>query len=840
MNLKLRGVACALLLFPIVSAAQNADPEERPHLAASFAEGEIAIDGRLDEPAWRAAEKATRFRQFQPLEGAPATQPTEVQILYGTNSIYIGALLRDDDPDRIQRTLGRRDEYMQADWFAVSIDSHLDRRTAYVFGVNAGGVEYDALRTEGDSGRGPGGGGDASWNAIWDSDVRVTSEGWTVEMEIPYSMLRFSRAAEQVWGIHFSREIPRLGEESEWPHVPRTERTNFVARFGHIYGISGVEPRQNVEITPYTLSRLQTEEDPARAGRLEGHAGFDAGADLKLGLGSDVTLNATINPDFGQVESDPAELNLTAFETFFPEKRPFFVEGTQIFGFPLIGRGSLLYTRRIGADAPVIGAAKVSGRTSKGLSFGVLGAATGENFDPGRNYGVARASQQIGAFSSAGGMLTAFDGPGFGRKRNRVLTGGADWDLRFRDNAYGLSGFAAFMHRFGATTGLTGQILAARRRGAWTYEFGGDFVDHRFDPNDLGRQQRNNAAGAVVRFEHNVNAGRPFGPFQRAEIEGSAWHQWSYLERINLGGQFGVESNWTLHSFESVEFGIEVNNLFGGYDQFETRGLWPSAVPAAVEFAAEYETDERREWQIEPGIRFTTESDGGLTYDVGARGRWNVKSRLALAADVEVEWENGTIEWASNETFRRSPEGWAVGVEAARPEDLNAREFVSIGEDLDAIFAGVQPYDASGHYYVPVFGARDTRAVDLTLRAGYTFTPDLSLQFYSQLFVARARYDDFRILQDRDTRTPFDGFPKRNEFSRSSFQFNTVLRWEYRPGSVLFVVWTQERRGDDEMDPLAPFGRSPYERPFSSQISDTFGIFPGNVFLIKLSYTFLY
>ncbi|MEX1055634.1 MAG: carbohydrate binding family 9 domain-containing protein [Rhodothermales bacterium] len=188
MNLKLRGVACGLLLFPMGSVAQNADPDERPLLAASFTAGEITIDGRLDEPAWRTAEKAMRFRQFQPLEAAAATQPTEVQILYGTNSIFIGALLRDDDPGRIQRTLGRRDEYMQADWFAVSIDSHLDRRMAYVFGVNAGGVEYDALRTEGDSGGGPGGGGDASWNAIWDSDVRVTPEGWVVEMEIPYSL----------------------------------------------------------------------------------------------------------------------------------------------------------------------------------------------------------------------------------------------------------------------------------------------------------------------------------------------------------------------------------------------------------------------------------------------------------------------------------------------------------------------------------------------------------------------------------------------------------------------------------------------------------------------------
>ena len=830
------------ITHPQPSYSQGADPVAVSSvLTATFSDESIDVDGLLDDEAWQKAEIAPEFRQYEPSEGAHAAFPTEVRVVYGPNSIFVGAKMHDDEPDLIQQTLGRRDEYRQADWFTVAFDPHLDLKTAYTFAVSAAGVQYDALQAEDTQSRGgPDDWGDASWDAIWKSDVRVTPDGWTAEIEIPYSMLRFSEAEVQTWGIQFSRRIPRLGEISEWPLVPRTERANLVASFGRLQGISGIEPRRNMQITPYTMSRLRTEEHPERAGRLTSDRSIDAGVDLKLGLGSNMTLNATVNPDFGQVESDPAELNLTAFETFFPERRPFFVEGMHIFQFPTIGSGSLLYTRRIGAEAPIIGAAKLSGRTEDGLSFGFLGATTGDDFDPTRHYAVARATQQIGTYSSAGGMLTGFDGPErFDRRR--VLTGGADWDLRFRENTYGLRGFAAFMHELGAETGLTGQIMAERRQGAWTYEFGGDFIDHRFNPNDIGRQQRNNAAGAIIRFQHDINGGRPVGAFQRARVHGSTWHQWSYREGLNLGGRAEMETDWVTRRFERLELEISAGNLFGGYDLFETRGLWPS--PKQMLFGGDfsYQTDERRDWQVQPEFGIMFEEGGGRSFGVGLNGRWNAGSRLSLRAEIELELEDGTIEWASNETFRLLDGEWSIGFEAERPEELDPDQFVPLTrtDELERIFAGVPPYDASGHFYVPIFGLRDTRAMDATLRTNYTFTPNLSLQFYGQLFLARARYEDFQILKDADTRVGFAEYPKRNEFSRSSFQFNTVLRWEYRPGSVLFLVWTQERRADDRMNPLAPWGTSPFDRAFSDQISDTFGIFPGNVFLVKLSYTFL-
>lgn len=827
-----------------IAQADEAKPNETngPNLKAALVEGAVAIDGSLSESAWEGAEKADEFSQFEPAEGAPATHPTDVRVLYGSSSVFIGAMLYDDEPDRIQQTLGRRDEYMQADWFAVSIDSHLDRRTAHLFAVNAAGVEYDAMQVEGQRvPPGPGGGGDASWDAIWDSAVRVTPNGWSVEIEIPYSMLRFSRADVQQWGVHFAREIPRLGELSEWPLVPRTERANLIARFAILQGISGIEPRRNLQVTPYTVSRLQREEDPLNPGTARHGTGLDAGADVRIGLGSNMTLNATVNPDFGQVESDPAELNLTAFETFFQERRPFFVEGSQIYQFSLIGPNNLLYTRRIGAGNPVLAATKLSGRTEEGLSFGFLGATTGENFGGGelRQYGAARASQQIGRYSSAGGMLTYFDGPGLDGRR-RVLAGGADWDLRFADNTYSIDGFTAFTQGTGLDLGFTGQVMASRRQGAWTYALGGDFVDDRFDPNDVGRQRSNNAAGVVVRAGHDLKSGSSFGPFQRAEVGGYTFNQWSYDEGINLGGRLALRSEWMLRSFERIELGLGLDNLFGGYDLYETRGLWPNRIPTSLAVEAAYRTDDRREWRLSPQLQAEFEEDGGDVYTAGLAADWNVRSRLTLAAEADVEWGAGTIDWAANETFRRGDEGWEIGEASAAPGELASDQYVALDDasGLDEILSGVAPH-AGSLYYVPVFGARDTRTIDLTLRTSYTFTPDLALQFYSQFFVARARFDDFMVLADRDTFAPYDGFPKRYEFSRSSFQFNAVLRWEYRPGSELYVVWTQSRRGDDVMNPLASTGPSPYDRPFTDQVSDTFGIFPGNVFLVKLNYTFL-
>lgn len=841
----LRYVCLSIAIYfinPVLLSAQNTRSVNAYDLDSA-----IEIDGRLDEEAWSQAEIATGFRQFSPDEGESATQQTEVRILYGDGGVYVGAMLYDENPSGIERALGRRDDYNRADWFVVSFDSYFNRQNAYTFGVNAAGIQYDGLRSSGGFGGGPGiPGVDESWDAVWYSDVSVTNEGWIVEMQIPYSMLRFPETEVQTWGVHFTRRIPRLGELSEWPLVPRVERDNLIAQFGYLEDIRNIEPKPNIQVRPYLVSGYNTSENPTDPGEISTNTNIDMGGDLKIGLGPNVTLDATINPDFGQVEADPAVLNLTAFETFFEEQRPFFVEGIQIYEFR-VGRGDLLYTRRIGAEDPIIGATKLSGRTEKGLSFGILGATTGGDFDPSRNYGVARASQQIGDFSSLGGILTFYDSPfDDGSGRRRTYSGGTDWDLRFADNNYGIEGYAAFTHRTlsavdESETGNSGRFFTEKRQGTWRGFVGTEWFSDEFNPNDLGQLRENNFILFLGRVEHQINGGRPFGAFQQADVDGFVTQSISYDTGLDLGVGLRAGSNWTFKSFQSIGIDIDMENIFGGYDLFETRGLGPWASPSTTELQFEFETDERRPWQLSPEVAWTYHGDGGNEYALGMRGSWNIGSRLDFFANVEGEWENGVTAWTSNESFIRSDSDWLIGEQSASPSELGENDYRAFddGGSLDTILSSKDPFSENA-YYVPVFGERDTRSLDFTLRSTVTFTRNLSLQIYSQLFLARGKYDKFKILQDRDNLADFSSYPKRDEFSFNSFNSNMVLRWEYRPGSTVFLVWSHGRNTEEYINPLSPFGASPYERPIGTQISDTFDILPNNSFLIKINYTFLY
>ena len=689
---------------------------------------------------------------------------------------------------------------------------------------------------------------DPSWNAIWYSKARVVADGWVVEMRIPYSMLRFSDADSQTWGVHFIRRIPRLGEQVEWPHVPRTRRDNLVAEFGYLQGIQDVKPRRNIQVSPYTVTRLETSEDPEAPGSGLSNTNMDIGGDVKVGLGTNITLDATINPDFGQVDADPAELNLTAFETFFQERRPFFVEGIQIYEFSA-GPGQLLYTRRIGADAPIIGASKLSGRTNSGLSFGVLGALTGDDFSPNRGYAVGRVSQQIGQYSKAGGILTMFDATDFdGGNHLRSLAAGADWDLRMGQNQYGIEGFFSLTNRawintdLEEETGFAGKLWVRKRQGVWNGFVGFDVFSDQFNPNDLGQLRQNNFMAILLRVEHEINGGQPFGPFLRAGMRSTSTQQFSYNEGLDLGQSIGVGSRWTLIGFQTIGLGFDIELPFGGYDLYETRGLEPWAPPSSFTIESDFETDERRNWQLEPGIEYTLFEGRGRGYGLSLEGTWNVSSRLSLLGEIRTEWESNVSAWSANESFLRTDtNNWAIGRESSHPDDLALDDYVDFDDGLvlDNVVPSLTPV-TGGAYYASIFGERDTRSFDFTLRSTVTFTPTLSLQLYSQFFMARGRYDDFQIQLDRDNLADFNAFPKRDEFSLSSLQSNLVLRWEYRPGSSLFVVWTHGRRAEDVLNPLAPWDSSPYSRSFNDQFDQTFDIFPDNVFLIKLNYTFLY
>src|SRR5215210_103093 len=401
------GVLSAPLAFALVATLQNPSPSLRdsapadrhaaaPAITAARVQGTIAVDGRLDESSWAGAQPASDFTQTEPAEGRPATERTEVRVLIGDDAIYVGARMHDREPQRIKAALARRDEDVEADEFDVYLDTFHDHLSGVRFRVTPGGATLDGILGSSAQGSEE----DDSWDPVWESGTHVDSLGWTAEIRIPLSQLRYSSTADGAWGVQFYRKILRRGEEDWFAFVPKSA-VGGVSRYGHLVGLGPLQAQRRLELAPYLLARgayePSTAGDPLHSGsEYQGSAGLD----LKYGLTSDLTINATINPDFGQVEVDPAVVNLSVFETFFPEKRPFFVEGADVFRFGGIrasnsfGVPNIFFSRRIGrepqrnlggdgfnfVDAPtetsIRAAAKLSGRTRTGWSVGVLDAVT--------------------------------------------------------------------------------------------------------------------------------------------------------------------------------------------------------------------------------------------------------------------------------------------------------------------------------------------------------------------------------------------------------------------------------------------------------------------------------
>jgi hypothetical protein len=834
-----------LIFPPVISVCQKTDP------APAYLTGlHISVDGMLDEDPWKQSTPFTDFLQYEPHEGSPSALKTEVRVLFGKDDLYIGATMY-DDPDNIERNLGRRDVYNRADWFMVSVDSYFNRRTAYSFAVNAAGVQLDGQHDDSkklsagnvDASLPPG--LDPSWDAIWFSEVSITDYGWIAEIRIPYSMLRYSRNELQTWGIHFTRRIPKLGEVSEWPFIPRNERANLVSGYGQITGIKGIDPRRNIQIRPYVLAGLDLFENENIKGNTDHRLKYDAGGDIKIGIGPNVMLDATISPDFGQVEADPAVLNLTAFETFFAEKRPFFLEGADIYKFG-IGNSRLYYSRRFGANEPIIAAAKLSGRSEKGLSFGLLGTTAGTDFNPTNNYAVLRASQVIGDYSSAGAIMTHYYSPAAKGTGWQSTTGGIDWDLRFNNNKYGFEGIAAFSDRNPLVpdkedqTGAMSGLVLRKRQGIVDGHFTLLMFTDEYNPNDIGWISfEQNWYQIWANLNYKLKSGKSFGAFQRGDMSLFYTRRYSFLELYDMGSNINLSSSLVTRKFRQIKFGAKFFDLLGGYDLWETRGLGIWAKPAYVEISGEFNSDDRKNWRVTPKASIRKYDNKGSEYILDFQSIINAGTRLSFQANIKGNWEDHKTAWVSNETFMNENGTWKIGNLSSSPDDLDYDDFTSFDDKglLDNILAGVQEYKP-GQYYVPIFGTRDTRSLDLTIRGSYTFTSRFSMQLFSQFFVAKGKYDNFNILSNPDKMDPFQAYPKRRDFNYKNLQSNFVTRWEYRPGSNVYLVWSHSRKRNDEINPLAPWGDPLYEQSFSGQISEIFRIFPKNSFMIKLDYSF--
>jgi hypothetical protein len=804
---------------------------------------EIRVDGRLTEGVWQQAPAISEFVQREPAEGEAPSQRTDARIAFDRTAVYVAVRAYDTEADRIVGLLTRRDQRSPSDWIKVVVDSYFDRRSAFEFGVNPAGVKLDRYYfNDGNS--------DDSWDAVWDVEVVREPDGWAAEFRIPFSQLRFRGTGDGPVGFAVMREIGRLAETSTWPLLSRNAN-GFVSQFAELRGLLVGSAAKRLELLPYVLSQVSVEPTGGHPLLDRVSPGGAVGLDAKYAIGPGLTLTTTASPDFGQVEADPAVVNLDAFEVFFQERRPFFIEGSGAFQFNVDCNDGqctgLFYSRRIGrapqgsaptsdgevAIAPpaatIVGAAKLSGRVGK-YSVGALGALTSDEratvvsptgrraevVEPLSGYSVARARREFANQSNIGVMVTSTNRrltPSLRFLPEDAYTGGVDYDIRLSPR-FNIAGFWAGsrvagspeavtrlqrnnVHAFQrpdadhvsvneeatALSGHAGSISVGKIGGERTrFNAHYGFKSPGFDMNDLGFHRRADERTVSHWFQMRDNVP---GRFTRSFIWNlNQWAGWNFGgDRLFSGGN--VNMHWTWKNYARSGFGFNLNGA-------PLRDRVTRGGPAVL------------------GNR-----SAGIWYYLGS------DSRRAFTLDY-----NGYHEADGLETTRHNVSLWGTWRPTAASSVSTGFRY-NINNDDAQWVANVEDQGRTRY----VFGRLLQRTAAFTFRVNYTLTPDLSIQTYAEPFVSAGRYTGYKELVDggaaayADRYAPY-AYEGRADFNVRSFRTTNVLRWEYKPGSALFVVWQQGRSGEGEAGDFR-FGR------------DFGGVFSApahNVVLVKLSY----
>ena len=800
----------------------------------------VRVDGELNDAVWQTAPAVTAFKQREPRDGGTPTYETEARVAYDATALYVAVRAFDPEPQRIVGIRTRRDENSPSDWLRIFVDSFHDRRTAFEFGVNPAGVKRDVYWSN-DSNEDPG------WDAVWDVAVTRDKDGWRAEFRIPFSQLRFHPAPNATFGFAVARQVGRLNETDTWPLLSKSAN-GVVSSFGELTGLTLNRSQKRLEIVPYVVADLKTQ--PRESGnplaqRTDPNA--SVGLDLKYALRPGLTLTGTLNPDFGQVEADPAVVNLSAFETFFSERRPFFVEGAGIFRFNIdCNDGScsgLFYSRRIGrsprgqaevpaggysmapAQTTILGAAKLTGR-ARGFSIGALTALTAQenaviangslrtkqNVEPMAGYTVLRARREFANQSSFGFMATSTNRNLDAATRflpGQAYTGGLDWDWRLSPK-YAIQGFWA-------GSSVRGEAIAIdtlQRSNVHSFQRP-DASSLTYDP---ARTSMNGYGGSLafskiggerVRFTSSVGVKSPgfeindVGFLRRADQWSmSNWVQVRYDTpskylrsfRYNLnqwagwnydGDRLSSGQNVNAHAMFTNNWGtgIGVNTSQQVIDDRATRGGPAVYQNRPRSFWAYVEGDERPAVSASVFTFNLTDGKGTTVHDVSPSLSYRPSSFLKVTGGLGFTWNHDDSQW--------------IGT--------------------------------SGTHYV--FGRLVQKTVGIRTRVNYTVTPALSIQVYAEPFVSAGDYSNFKELVNGRSKSyegryaPFayDGNP---DFNYRSFRTTNVLRWEYKPGSTLFVVWQQGR------EKVLDRGAFNFSRDFG-------GVFDAparNVFLVKFAY----
>lgn len=841
----------------------------------------ITIDGNLDEAAWVTAKWESNFKMYYPYDNKPASQITGFAILYDRDFIYVAIRAYDSLPEKIVRRLTRRDD-LDGDQMGIQFDSYFDKQTCYEFMVSAAGTKSDKFIS------GDGEIEDETWDAIWWARTSMVSDGWIVEMKIPFSQLRFVNNPVQTWGIQVGRYIQRNEELSFWAPIKRDD-PGWVHHFAEMDGISDIEPQKVFDLFPYAVGCAETYEkeegNPFSDGQdWNGNAGLDG----KIGLTNNLTLDFTVNPDFGQVEADPSTVNLSGFELFFDERRPFFVEGSNIIDFALmlnngdLGSENLFYSRRIGrspnhypdlqdddqrteyANVPrftrIIGAGKVSGRTDNGLSIGVLESVTAketaqikgsdntertEAVEPITNYSVVSLQKDFDKGNTLlGGMVTSVNrgihDESLDFLHHNAYTGGINFTKYWKDKTWYIASKADFSYVEGSTEAITNtqesSVHYYQRTDATHIKldttrtslsgYGGNimlgksgggrirflsalfFKSPGLETNDIGYVRHSDENLQLIWLGYRIN--EPFSIFKELNMD---FNQWSGLD---------YEGNW-LYYGGNVNFSCTFTNNYNYAMGSNLNGPENS----------------------------TTHLRGGPLYKLpGTADGWfwvGSDSRKMIYVEAYAYYNDG---FGNRSEYKSASGGFtlkpfrfiSLSVYGGLSQNFNEQQYVS-----DAGYASDTRY---------IMGTLHQKVYNLSLRLNCNITPDISLQYWGQPFVATGEYNQFKyagltrsktyderfivytenqIIYNNDDKVYYvdedhngvlDYSFDSPDFNAKVFLSNMVFRWEYRPGSVLFLVWSQSRENYDIYT----------DYTLRSNIENTFNFQANNTFLLKLSY----
>ena len=872
------------LLASVVSARLSAQSlgtstdVSAPSVAAAPVTDPIQLDGVPDEPAWAAATPITRLVQRDPDEGALPTEQTEIRVLQGGDALYIGARLHDRTPSAIRALLTRRDATSESDRFTVELDSRYDRRTAFVFEVNPRGVRRDGV-LQADT-------VDYSPDPIWDAAVKEDSTGWSTEMRIPLSQIRFNRGSD-TWGVQFIRFIQRRGEEDVFSYIPKDEHAS-VSRFGSLVGLASLPAPRQIELTPYVTGRGEYTHPGLGNPFRDGSDYFTTGGtDLRVGIGGNLVLDGTINPDFGQVEVDPAIVNLSENETFFDEKRPFFLEGSSLFSFAAVnayntaGFPGVFNSRRIGrppqrtfdnegatySNLPVVsripGALKLTGKTAGGWSVGVLDAVTREEkgrfvdavgtmhrvpVEPLSNYFVGRVRHESSDGNNAiGGLFTAVDrrlddSTLAGMLRSSAYLGGVDLNHYWANQGWAFDAFVtgSFLHgspaamtrtqrsstryyqrpdaeHFAVDTtrtslaGYNGVLSLTKLSGNWVGSLTLQDKSPGYETNDVGFEVFTNRRAVATDVGYVTY--KPGRVFRNYQVELFTTHEWDYdWNRITF--DIGLKQVARFHDFWKAT--LTTHFFPATSDDHLTRGGPLTLSPSGRQLVLQLDSDSRRRHTFGLGIDYFWDVDATHSVTLSPSLTLNPGSNLQIALTPYLAFLHMKAHYVQTE-----PDPTATSTFGARY----------------------------------IFGQHRQTEVAFETRVNWTFTPTLSLQLYAQPLISANEFTDYKELRapktfdfgvygrDQGTITPdgSGGFTvdpdgsgaaapftvADQSFNFRSLRANLVLRWEYRPGATLFLVWQQSRSNEDDGVGNFDFGRD--WRSLRTTPAD-------NLLAVKLSY----